>query len=134
MVGWAWGAKGDDSLAACKSPGQLLGCINVPGLQASTIKKHLTQLAEVAPFVNSKHCPHKTNHPKSYMQEVDQWYTNTITKLQGQVTSLRHQASPSTHGLTLTEVWDATRAELAAYHQEVSLAGLWVSFTSTPCW
>lgn len=94
-------------------------------MQPSTIKKHITSLAEAAPFVNSTYCPHHTNHSKTYMQQLDKWYTNTINKLQAQVTSYKHKGANTTGNLTitLTEVWDETLAEWEAFWQEVRVGG-----------
>ena len=90
-------------------------------LQASTIKKYLTQLAETAPYVNSKYCPEQTKHNRTYMDQLDQWYTNTINKIQAQVNAERQfGTTTNTHGLTLTEIWDSLKAKWQAFWLEVS--------------
>ena len=104
------------------NPSTICNPLVPPLLQASTIKKHITTLAELAPFVNSKFCPnHGTTLSKAQMDALDTWYTNTISKLQAQVTKDNHKGNSTTSSspLTLTQVWMATKAEFEALYEMV---------------
>ncbi|KAL4457988.1 hypothetical protein ABPG75_012853 [Micractinium tetrahymenae] len=97
------------------------GWLKARGVAVSTLRKIMTHLAELAPFVNSKHCPRITQSRRAsaeHMMELDGWFTRVIAKLQSEVSQQRH-ATSSSGGITFTQIWDSLHAEWAAHDKQV---------------